>query len=114
MLRTDIDPPGGFVYGSVLPQAAKYKNPKGAIVHARGGSMPYFSYMCLVTGVRDGKVLFDEGIGCDQGGPTPKTPGKAWDWCALAWAPLALARRHACTHAHNSIKMLRFDMSTYE
>ena len=45
MLRTDIDPPGGFVYGSVLPQAAKYKNPKGAIVHARGGSMPYFSYM---------------------------------------------------------------------
>ena len=45
LLRTDIDPPGGFVYGSVLPQAAKYKNPKGAIVHARGGSMPYFSYM---------------------------------------------------------------------
>jgi hypothetical protein len=40
----NIDPPGGFVYGDVLPQAANYTNPKGAIVHTRGGSMPYFSY----------------------------------------------------------------------
>ena len=42
--------------------------------------MPYFSYMCLVSGIEDGKVLFDPTVGCDQGGPTPKTPGKAWDW----------------------------------
>jgi hypothetical protein len=76
----NIDPPGGFVYGNVLPQAARYKNPKGAIVHARGGSMPYFSYMCLVSGVEDGKVMFDPAVGCDQGGPTPTQPGKAWDW----------------------------------
>eukprot|EP01049_Picozoa_sp_SAG25_P007546 SAG25_NODE_621_length_6407_cov_3.818643_1_plen_319_part_00 len=42
--------------------------------------MPYFSYMCLVSGIEDGKVLFDPTVGCDQGGPTPETPGKAWDW----------------------------------
>jgi hypothetical protein len=47
---------------------------------AGGGSMPYFSYMCLVSGIEDGKVLFDPTVGCDQGGPTPTTPGKAWDW----------------------------------
>ena len=76
----NIDPPGGFLYGQALPQAEHYKNPKGAVVHARGGSMPYFSYMCLVDAVTDGKVLFDPSVGCDQGGPTPVTPGKAWDW----------------------------------
>ena len=76
----NIDPPGGFEYGAVLPQAAHYSKPAGAIVHARGGSMPYFSYMCLVSGVSDGKVHFDPHVGCDQGGPTPTTPGKAWDW----------------------------------
>jgi hypothetical protein len=31
----NIDPPGGFEYSAVLPQAAHYKQPKGAIVHAR-------------------------------------------------------------------------------
>jgi len=76
----NIDPPGGFEYEAVLPQAAKYANPKGAIVHARGGSMPYFSYQCLVTNISNGKVFFDPAIGCDQGGPTPNEPGKAWDW----------------------------------
>jgi hypothetical protein len=35
---------------------------------------------CLVTGISDGKVFFDPAVGCDQGGPTPTTPGKAWDW----------------------------------
>lgn len=45
-----------------------------------GGSMPYFSYMCLVDRVEDGKVMFDPAVGCDQGGPTPTQPGKAWDW----------------------------------
>ena len=24
--------------------------------------------------------MFDPAVGCDQGGPTPTTPGKAWDW----------------------------------
>lgn len=76
----NIDPPGGFAYGKVLPQAGKYQNPKGAVVHARGGSMPYFSYMCLVESISDGKVNFDPAVGCDQGGPTPTQPGKAWDW----------------------------------
>eukprot|EP00041_Stephanoeca_diplocostata_P034294 m.1157080 g.1157080 ORF g.1157080 m.1157080 type:complete len:652 (+) comp24495_c0_seq3:52-2007(+) len=72
-----IDPPGGFEFEQVLPQAAKYKNPKGAIFHARGGSMPYFSYMCLVdeVNVSDGRVYFNHAIGCDQGGPTPQQPG---------------------------------------
>ena len=42
--------------------------------------MPYFSYMCLVDSIHDGKVWFDPHVGCDQGGPTPTTPGKAWDW----------------------------------
>jgi hypothetical protein len=32
------------------------------------------------SGVEDGKVMFDPAVGCDQGGPTPTTPGKAWDW----------------------------------
>ena len=36
--------------------------------------------MCLVSGVEDGKVMFDPAVGCDQGGPTPTQPGKAWDW----------------------------------
>lgn len=44
----NIDPPGGFIYGDVLPQAARYANPKGAIFHARGGSMPYFSCVVLL------------------------------------------------------------------
>ena len=34
----------------------------------------------LVSGVSDGKVHFDPAVGCDQGGPTPTTEGKAWDW----------------------------------
>ena len=42
--------------------------------------MPYFSYMCLVDSISDGKVNFDPAVGCDQGGPTPTQPGKAWDW----------------------------------
>lgn len=75
-----IDPPGGFYYDRVLPQAAKYARPQGAVFHARGGSMPYFSYMCLVKNISDGKVHFDASLGCDQGGPTPDQPGKAWDW----------------------------------
>jgi hypothetical protein len=76
----NIDPPGGFVFTDVLPQAANYSNISGAIVHARGGSMPYFSYMCLVTGANGTALFFDPAVGCDQGGPTPTTPGKAWDW----------------------------------
>ena len=36
--------------------------------------MPYFSYMCLVDKVEDGKVFFNHSVGCDQGGPTPTTP----------------------------------------
>ena len=36
--------------------------------------------MCLVDRVEDGKVIFDPAVGCDQGGPTPTQPGKAWDW----------------------------------
>ena len=56
----------GFVHSDVLPQAANYSNPAGAIVHVRGGSMPYFSYMCLVSGVADRKVHFDTEVGCDQ------------------------------------------------
>eukprot|EP01050_Picozoa_sp_SAG11_P011201 SAG11_NODE_1172_length_5611_cov_2.962990_2_plen_464_part_00 len=76
----NIDPPGGFAYGTALPQAGNYRNPKGSIVHARGGSMPYFSYMCLVDSIADGKVNFDPLVGCDQGGPTPTQSGKAWDW----------------------------------
>ena len=34
----------------------------------------------MVSGVSDGKVHFDPAVGCDQGGPTPTTKGKAWDW----------------------------------
>lgn len=45
--------------------------------------MPYFSYQCVVTNVSDGKIFFDPAIGCDQGGPTPYTPGKAWDWSVI-------------------------------
>jgi hypothetical protein len=57
-----IDPPGGFEFGEVLPQAAKYAKPKGAVFHARGGSMPYFAYHCLVDRVADGKVHFDPAV----------------------------------------------------
>ena len=28
--------------------------------------MPYFSYMCLVSGVAGGRVMFDPAVGCDQ------------------------------------------------
>jgi hypothetical protein len=76
----NIDPPGGFGYLAALPQAARYQNASGAIVHARGGSMPYFSYMCVVDSIAEGKVFFAPNVGCDQGGPTPKQSGKAWDW----------------------------------
>eukprot|EP00039_Didymoeca_costata_P002357 m.59603 g.59603 ORF g.59603 m.59603 type:complete len:982 (-) comp11259_c0_seq3:95-3040(-) len=76
----NIDPPGGFVYYDVLPQAVNYSKPQGAIFHARGGSMPYFSYMCVVKNISEGNVYFREDVGCDQGGPTPSQPGKAWDW----------------------------------
>jgi hypothetical protein len=46
--------------------------------------MPYFSYMCLVDKVEGGKVYFNHTVGCDQGGPTPHQPGKAWDWCVVS------------------------------
>ena len=74
-----INPPGGFEHGTVLPQAASYSNPKGAIFHARGGSEPYFTYMCLVSGVSNGSVYFDPAVGCDQGAEGLAN-GKAWDW----------------------------------
>ena len=77
--QLNVNPPGGFEYGAVLPQAASYANPKGAIFHARGGSEPYFTYMCLVTSVANGSVHFDPAVGCDQGAEGEKN-GKAWDW----------------------------------
>jgi hypothetical protein len=75
----NVNPPGGFEYRTVLPQAAKYSNPKGAIFHARGGSEPYFTYMCLVTHVANGSVHFDPAVGCDQGAQGLSN-GRAWDW----------------------------------
>ena len=81
-LQPPYNPPGGFEYNSsLLPQAATWRNATGAVFHARGGTNPYFSYMCLVSGVDKAqqRVHFDPGVGCDQGGPTTKT-GAAWDW----------------------------------
>ena len=78
-----INPPGGFAYGTALPQAATYENLTGAIFHARGGLQPFYTYMCLVSGVNltSGTVNFDPDVGCDQGGPSPGTkPGQAFDW----------------------------------
>eukprot|EP01047_Picozoa_sp_COSAG01_P087459 COSAG01_NODE_20139_length_969_cov_0.975862_1_plen_224_part_00 len=77
--QLNVNPPGGFEYRTVLPQAAKYSNPKGAIFHARGGSEPYFTYMCLVTHVANGSVHFDPAVGCDQGAEGLSN-GRAWDW----------------------------------
>eukprot|EP01049_Picozoa_sp_SAG25_P006798 SAG25_NODE_529_length_7160_cov_55.546382_2_plen_386_part_00 len=81
-LQPPYNPPGGFKYNdSLLPQAGSWRNASGAVFHTRGGTNPYFSYMCLVSGVdhNQGHVEFDPTIGCDQGGPTTKT-GAAWDW----------------------------------
>lgn len=82
-LQPPYNPPGGFFYDSngSLPQAHGYQNASGAVFHARGGTNPYFSYMCLVDSVNTSSraVHFDAEVGCDQGGPTTKT-GAAWDW----------------------------------
>lgn len=82
-LQPPYNPPGGFLYASnnSLPQAASYRNASGAVFHARGGTNPYFSYMCLVDSINvtSGTVHFDPTVGCDQGGPTTKS-GAAWDW----------------------------------
>ena len=74
--QANIDPPGGFLFKGVLPQAAKYKNITGAIVHARGGG-PFYTYMCAVTGANETALFFDPEVGCDQGGPAGFGPG---DW----------------------------------
>ena len=65
----------------MLPQAGRWRNASGAIFHTRGGTNPYFSYMCLVDSVDRAteQVRFDPTVGCDQGGPTTTT-GAAWDW----------------------------------
>ena len=82
-LQPPYNPPGGFLYASnsSLPQAGGYRNASGAVFHARGGTNPYFSYMCLVDSIDNvtGSVHFDSSVGCDQGGPTTTT-GAAWDW----------------------------------
>eukprot|EP01051_Picozoa_sp_SAG22_P001366 SAG22_NODE_53_length_24242_cov_158.884231_6_plen_353_part_00 len=51
-LQPPYNPPGGFRYnGTVLPQAGRWQNASGAVFHTRGGTNPYFSYMCLVDSV---------------------------------------------------------------
>eukprot|EP01060_Flectonema_neradi_P039947 TRINITY_DN896_c1_g1_i2.p1 TRINITY_DN896_c1_g1~~TRINITY_DN896_c1_g1_i2.p1 ORF type:complete len:953 (+),score=255.36 TRINITY_DN896_c1_g1_i2:56-2914(+) len=62
--------PSGLFYAGVLPQAANYSNPKGAVVNKWRGGGRWFTDLCLVESVdtNTGTLNFSQEVGCNQGG----------------------------------------------
>jgi len=62
--------PDGFTYtDSLLPHAANYSNPKGAVVQA-WRCIRWFTNLCLVDSIdkENQTIRFDPNVGCNQGG----------------------------------------------
>ena len=62
--------PSGLSYADVLPQAANYSNPKGAVVQVWRGGGRWYTNLCLVESIDkvNSELHFSQDVGCNQGG----------------------------------------------
>eukprot|EP00041_Stephanoeca_diplocostata_P008798 m.131773 g.131773 ORF g.131773 m.131773 type:complete len:956 (+) comp17481_c0_seq4:331-3198(+) len=72
--------PDGVMYGDLLPHAINYSNPKGAVIQAWRGKARWFTNLCLVDShdKESQTLLFDDKIGCNQGGEGGVTFSQWW------------------------------------
>lgn len=62
--------PDGVNYTGLLPKADRYANATGAVLNAWRGMSRWFTNQCLIKSQdkAQGLLLFDDKIGCNQGG----------------------------------------------
>ena len=72
--------PSGLSYKDVLPQAANYSNPKGAVVQVWRGGGRWYTNQCQAESINksSSQLLFSQDVGCNQGGEGSVRANQWW------------------------------------